>query len=254
LDDRKSVTRASTDASGPRLSGPSLKGVIFDMDGTLVSSLPLIVHCVNQIVGKYLNRTMTLEEVMATFGPRAEEIIRRFFSPVEQTKREAAVSDYYSCYKHELPRKALLFPGIPQLLAKLQADEKRLAVFTGVEAFLMNLTLESFDLKKHFKVLVSADDVVRTKPDPEGVQLALKKMGLKPGEAAFVGDSPADMISGRKAGVLTIAALWSPENKGDPTTEGPDHQFRSVQELSRFFFPGEEQKEPGFYFSPRLCK
>jgi pyrophosphatase PpaX len=254
LDDSKDGSRASTDASVPLLSGPSLKGVIFDMDGTLVSSLPLIVHCVNQIVGKYLNRTMTLEEVIGTFGPRAEEIIRRFFSPVERAKREAAVSDYYSCYKHELPRRALLFPGIPQLLAKLQADGKKLAVFTGVEAFLMNLTLESFDLKKHFKVLVSGDDVARTKPDPEGVQLALTKMGLKPGEAAFVGDSPADMISGRKAGVLTIAALWSPENKGDPTTEGPDHQFRSVQELSRFFFPGEQQKEPEFYFSPRLSK
>lgn len=230
----------------------NLNGVIFDMDGTLVSTLPLIVHCVNEIVEKYLNRKLSLEEVISTFGPAAREIIRRFTSQLGETQSRAAIEDYYGCYRRELPRRALLFPGIEQLLGRLQKSGKRLAVFTGVERFLMELTLDSFGLRKYFQVLVAGDDVRKSKPDPEGVELALKKMRLRPKESAIIGDSPADILAGKGAGVVTIAALWSPENKGDPTSETPDFQFRSVNELARFFFPEKKMDEPSFYFPPGL--
>jgi pyrophosphatase PpaX len=230
----------------------NLNGVIFDMDGTLVSTLPLIVHCVNEIVEKYLSRKVTLEEVISTFGPAAREIIRRFTLQLGEIQSKAAIEDYYSCYRRELPRRALLFPGIEELLGKLQKSGRRLAVFTGVERFLMELTLDSFGLRKYFQVLVAGDDVHKSKPDPEGVELALNKMRLQAKESAMVGDSPADILAGRGAGVVSIAALWSPENRGDPTTENPDFQFRSVSELSRFFFPEERKEKASFYFSPGL--
>ncbi len=232
--------------------GPTLKGVIFDMDGTLVSTLPLIVHCVNEIIEKYLGRTLTMEEVMATFGPAAREIIRRFTGQLGEAKSKAAIEDYYSCYRRELPKRALIFPGIEELLGKLRGSERRLAVFTGVERVLMDMTLNSFGLTKYFHVLVAGDDVQRTKPDPEGVELALNQMGLNPKESLMVGDSPSDILAGKGAGVITAAALWSPENRGDPTLENPDFQFRSVSELTRFFFPQERKEKPGFYFSPNL--
>ncbi len=232
--------------------GPRLKGVIFDMDGTLVSTLPLIVHCVNEIVEKYLGRTLTLEEVMATFGPAAREIIRRFTSQLGEVQSRAAIEDYYSCYRRELPKRALLFPGIEELLNKLRDSGRQLGVFTGVERVLMDMTLESFDLRKHFQVLVAGDDIQKPKPDPEGVRLALSKMMLLPKEAIIVGDSPADILAGEGAGVVTAAALWSPENRGDPNEAGPDYAFRSVRELSNFLLPPEKKEEVGFYFSEKL--
>src|SRR6266849_9704820 len=122
----------------------NLNGVIFDMDGTLVSTLPLIVHCVNEIVKKYLSRKLTLEEVISTFGPAAREIIRRFTSQLGESKSKTAIEDYYSCYRRELPKRALMFPGIEELLGKLRSSERRLAVFTGVERVLMDMTLNSF--------------------------------------------------------------------------------------------------------------
>ena len=230
----------------------NLNGVIFDMDGTLVSTLPLIVHCLNEIVEKYLGRNLTLEEVTSTFGPAAREIIGRFTIQLGGIQSKAAIEDYYSCYRRELPSRALVFPGIEELLGKLQKSGKHLAVFTGVERVLMELTLDSFGLRKYFQVLVAGDDVHKSKPDPEGVRLALDKMRLRPKESAIIGDSPADILAGKGAGVATIAALWSPENRGDPTSENPDFQFRSVRELTRFFFPGEKNEEPSFYFSPGL--
>ncbi len=232
--------------------GPALKGVIFDMDGTLVSTLPLIVHCVNEIVEKYLGRTLSLEEVMATFGPAAREIIRSFTGQLGEVRSREAIEDYYSCYRRELPKRALLFPGIEELLGKLRDSGRCLGVFTGVERALMDMTVDSFDLKKHFQVLVAGDDVQKTKPDPEGVRLALSKMMLRPEETMMVGDSPADILAGKGAGVVTAAALWSPENRGDPNEAGPDYSFRSVRELSNFLLPPEKKEEAGFYFSERL--
>ncbi len=58
------------------ISGDSLQAIIFDMDGTLVSSRPLLHHCISEISEKYTGRGLTLEEVVAKFGPPIGTIIR----------------------------------------------------------------------------------------------------------------------------------------------------------------------------------
>ena len=112
--------------------------------------------------------------------------------------------------------------------------------------------MDSFGVRLWFCDVVAGDDITRPKPDPEGVLLVLSKLNLQPAEALMVGDSPNDVNAGKQAGVATGAALWSPEGRGDPTTAGPDYTFRSVRELSDFFFPPEKKEEPGFYFSESL--
>ncbi len=229
--------------------GKMLKGVLFDMDGTLVSTLPLIFHCVNHVTEKYLNKGMTLEEVIASFGPPAREIILELTSHPPGNKSQFAVEDYYNCYRTNLSSKALLFPGIPELLQKLRGAEKRLAVVTGVERVLMDLSLKTFDLAGFFDALVAGDDVQRAKPDPEIIHLVLRRLRLRAGECILVGDSPADIQAGKRAGVLTGAALWSPEGRGDPTKENPDYSFRSVEELNSFLLPEREEASSDFYFA-----
>ncbi len=120
---------------------------------------------------------------------------------------------------------------------------------TGVERIMMEFTLKPFGLENYFEELVTADDVQNSKPDPEGILLAVTRLGVKPRESMYVGDSPADIVAGRRAGVLTGAAMWSPENRGDPSKEQPDQEFRSVQQLSDFLFPRRRRgQEP--YFGP----
>ncbi len=229
--------------------GETLRGVLFDMDGTLVSTLPLIFHCVNNVTSKYLNKALSLEDVIAGFGPPAREIIRGLTSHLPGNKSQVAVEDYYNCYRTHCSSKALLFPGIPELLQKLRDAGKRLVVVTGVERVLMDSTLDTFGLAGFFDALVAGDEVQRTKPDPEMIRLALQRIGLRAGECIMVGDSPADIQAGKRAGVLTGAALWSPEGRGDPTKDNPDYSFRSVQELGKFLLPEERGRDSGFYFT-----
>jgi pyrophosphatase PpaX len=213
------------------------------MDGTLVSSLPVIYHCENEISRKYLGTSLVLEDVISKFGPPAHTIIKDMTRSLPGPVQTRAVSDYYECYRKQVSVRGLVFPGITELLRKIKLSERRLALFTGVEKNMMEYTLNPFKLSEFFEVRITADDILKSKPDPEGINLALSRIKVDAKESMYVGDSPADMIAGRRAGVLTGAALWSPENRGDPTTEHPDYEFRSVQQLSEFLFPKKKSGE-----------
>ena len=219
------------------------KAIIFDMDGTLVSSLPVIYHCENEISRKYLKTSLTLEDVVSKFGPPAHTIIKEMTRNLPDADQSRAISDYYECYRTYVSTRGLLFPGIIDLLRRIKKSGRRLALFTGVEKKMMEYTLNPFKLSEFFEARITADDVQRSKPDPEGINLALSRLRVDASESMYVGDSPADIIAGKRAGVLTGAALWSPENRGDPTTEHPDHEFRSVLQLSDFLFPKKKSSE-----------
>jgi len=223
------------------------KAIIFDMDGTLVSSLPVIYHCENEISRKYLKTSLTLEDVISKFGPPAHTIIRDMTRNLSDEVQSRAVADYYECYRTYISSRGLVFPGITELLRKIKSSGRRLALFTGVEKAMMEYTLNPFGLSEFFQVRIAADDVQKSKPDPEGINLALRRIEADAKESMYVGDSPADIVAGRRAGVLTGAALWSPENRGDPTTEHPDYEFRSIQQLSDFLFPKKKSGDEPYF-------
>ena len=217
------------------------------MDGTLVSSLPVIYHCENEISRKYLKTSLTLEDVISKFGPPAHTIIKEMTRSLPDSVQIKAVSDYYECYRTHVSSRGLVFPGITELLRKIKSSGRRLALFTGVEKAMMEYTLNPFGLSEFFQVRITADDVQKSKPDPEGINLALRRIEADAKESMYVGDSPADIVAGRRAGVLTGAALWSPENRGDPTTEHPDYEFRSIQQLSDFLFPKKKSGDEPYF-------
>ena len=219
------------------------------MDGTLVSSLPVIFRCENEISLKYLKTSLTLEEVISKFGPPAHMIIRDMTRSLPDSVQRRAVSDYYDCYRTHVSIRGLVFPGITELLRKIKRSGRRLALVTGVEKTMMEYSLNPFKLSEFFEARITADDVQKSKPDPEGINLALSRIKANAKESMYIGDSPSDIIAGKRAGVLTGAALWSPENRGDPTTEHPDYEFRSVQQLSDFLFPRKKSSEEPYFGS-----
>jgi pyrophosphatase PpaX len=225
------------------------KTIIFDMDGTLVSSLPVIYHCENEISRKYLKTSLTLEDVISKFGPPAHRIVKDMTQNLPDAVQTRAVSDYYECYRTHVSTQGLVFPGITDLLRKIKRSGRRLALFTGVEKNMMEYTLNPFKLSDYFEVRVTADDISNSKPDPEGLNLTLSLIKASAQESMYVGDSPADIMAGKRAGVLTGAALWSPENRGDPTTEHPDYEFRSVRQLSDFLFPRRKSRQEPYFGS-----
>ncbi len=214
--------------------GELMKGIIFDMDGTLISTEELIVHCVNQTSKKYLKRTLPREDELWTFGPPARNIIKTFASKLPGRPVREAVEDYHSCYRTNFLERALLIPEVPELLQKLRSSGKRLAVVTVEERALMEHDLETYGLKKYFDIMISRDDVDKPKPDPEGLRSAMRGMNTNAQDSMMVGDSATDIMSGKNAGMLTGLAIWAPQFKGNFDNIAPDYEFRSVQELASF--------------------
>jgi len=218
-------------------TGSNLKAVLFDMDGTLVNSLDAFLHCENKISLKYAGKRLSLEEVFSGFGPAASDIVRNITAGLPAALQNRAVSDFYDCWKRSAVSKVFVFPGVIDLLQRIRASGKRVALVTGVERIMMEYTLRPFDLSKFFDTLVSLDDVKKGKPDPQGIFLALKRLGITPEESIYIGDSPTDILAGKHAGVMTGAAMWvTPQTRKDPTSEHPDHTFRSIKQLTDFLF------------------
>ena len=120
-------------------------------------------------------------------------------------------------------------------MVELDRVGKSLAVVTSETSTLSDYALETFNLRNYFDALVTSDHVLKRKPDPEGIHLALRKIQLSPQECMLVGDSAADILAGKNAGLLTGAALWGSETWGDPRTANPDFLFSNVDELRGFF-------------------
>jgi pyrophosphatase PpaX len=213
----------------------SIKGVIFDMDGTLISTEAVILHCVNETSKKYLKRALPAGDAFWSLGPPARNIIKGFANSLPDKPVREAVEDYLFCYRHNFPDKAVLFPGITPLLQKLRASGRRLAVVTAEERALVEFNLATLGLKNFFDILVSRDDVLKPKPDPEGIHLAMREMKTKPVESIMIGDAATDILAGKNAGLLTGLTTWAPQFQGDLSQARPDYEFHTVEQLARFF-------------------
>lgn len=183
------------------------RAIIFDLDGTLADTFPLIVRAWNVALTPVTGKTYSDEEVIARFGiPDGQMIVR------ELAGRPAgeAVDAYHACYEREHAAIVRPFEGIESLLGELQRRRVPIGVMTGKGRRTADITLRQLGWDHTFAAVITGDDVAGQKPAPDGPLAAAKKLGAAPADCAFVGDSPADIGAGRSAGMISVAAAWHP--------------------------------------------
>lgn len=208
--------------------------VIFDLDGTISQTNELIYATFNHVVGKYLGKVFTTQEIVATFGPPEEIAIERLVGK-EQTR--AAMADFYRFYEEHHEEMATAHAGIPELLRTLKDKGVRLALFTGKGRKTTLITLEKFDILQYFDLIVSGSDVENHKPSGDGIRMALKAFGVPPEGALMVGDAVADVKAARETGVAIASVLWDSYGKDDVLRLGVTDVFHSVGEFSEWLEP-----------------
>jgi pyrophosphatase PpaX len=184
------------------------KGIIFDFDGTIADTLPLCFYSFQEIFKRYDQRNLSSEEIVQMFGPSEAGIIRQNLNNADFIER--AIQDYYFHYEQAHDNYVRFELDMANLLSELMQEGYKLGIYTGKGRRSFDISMSKLQLHQFFDITITGDDVVKPKPDPEGVIKALEIMKLECTEILFVGDSNADIESGNRAGVNTIAVTWFP--------------------------------------------
>ena len=200
-----------------------LRGVIFDLDGTLGDTLPVCYRAFASVFRRRLGRVFSAAEIHAMFGPSEEGILRRL-CPEDPG---AALEEYLTAYRSAHARCPAPFGGIRSCLELLGRRGLELAVVTGKGPRSAAISLGVFNLSGLFPVVEAGSPDGGVKPAAMG--RVLGRWGFDPGDVVGVGDSPADIRSARAAGIASAAAAWAPgASPADLARCGPDWLFRDV--------------------------
>ncbi len=182
--------------------------LLLDHDDTLVATFAIRARCWSAAV----------QRVTGAAIDGAAELTRDMGRTVEATALDRTAGDaglatelvrvYREIYFAASSVEVAAFPGMAETLTALRAHGLRLAVVTSKIRAGAAMELERAGLAPLFDLVVGSDDVRRHKPDPEPLLHALARLGMPAAAAVMVGDTPADLLAARAAGVRAAAALW----------------------------------------------
>lgn len=205
-----------------------IRAAIFDLDGTLVDSLPATVDAFNAVVAPFLGTRLTAKEVRGVAGPNYRKILGNFL-PADRV--EAGHRQLLG----EVLKKAgdvHVFPGVPALLDDLTARGCRLAIATLRDPESTARILEATGLAGRFEAVMSGTEAKGQGSgyavDPLALKALATKLGVAFAETAFVSDSTADVEVGRAAGLRTAAVCWGYQRKEDLALSAPDYLFEPL--------------------------
>ena len=205
--------------------------VLFDLDGTLVDSIELLVASMEY---SFEGRTLRPEvsEWVALIGTPLDKMLARWAVDADDVLALRARYREHQLAKHDEMIK--LYPGMVETVQALHAAGHPLAVVTSKLELGARRALKFAQIEDYFDVVVGIDHTAKHKPDPEPVWYALERLGVTREQAVFVGDSTHDMEAGRAAGVTTVAVLWGPYTRAQLTPTTPDYYadgFASLREI-----------------------
>jgi len=204
--------------------GRRVHAVVFDMDGTLLDSLPVVLDCYRTTVEEMGGPSLTPDDVLSSFalGPAATMLSTLIGRPVG--------AEAVACYEQHLTDAAdrvAPYPGISEALETL-AGSLPLGVFTAADTSAAELLLTATGLRDTIGPVVGGDRPVRSKPDPDGLLAVCAMLDVAPTNVAYVGDGPSDVEVARSCGAMAVAAAWGHQFRDD---RGGDVVVRSPGEL-----------------------
>jgi len=183
-----------------------IKGIIFDFDGTLANTLPVIFACYDYSTEKVLGKKADRAPFIETFGQPLYVCLTSIFGK----EKGSRICDEYRAYQ-EVHHDELIkpFPGVKETLEQLQLMDIPMAIVTSKSTATCLRGARCLGIENFFLTVIGSEQVTHSKPDPEPTRIALKKLGTKPVETLCIGDAPYDIMSGKAAGCHTAAVEYT---------------------------------------------
>ncbi|MDR9752023.1 phosphoglycolate phosphatase [Pseudomonas sp. SZMC_28357] len=197
--------------------------VMFDLDGTLVDSVPDLAAAVDNMLLKLGRRPAGIESVREWVGNGVHMLVRRALADhinaegVDEVEAEHALELFNGFYAgdHEL---TVVYPGVRDTLKWLNKHGVEMALITNKPERFVAPLLDQMKIGRYFKWIIGGDTLPQKKPDPAALFFVMKMANIPASQSLFVGDSRSDVLAAKAAGVKCVALSYG-YNHGRPIAE-----------------------------------
>ena len=222
-----------------------IKGVIFDLDGTLIDSLGAYTDAFNRGIRLFGLEPVTAKQIARFLdeGLRLSQMLLELSPSIfrEEGKRGICEYEIRRAYVELEPKGVVLKPGAKRTLQSLKGRGMKIGIVTGrrSQGERKWLELRRLNIRRFIDAMVTAAEAP-AKPSPDGVIQCIKALGLSAEECVFVGDSRIDVMAGKRAGVRTIAVHSGVAGRELLAGQEPDYIVADLNSLSSYL--GELQR------------
>jgi len=177
-----------------------MRGIVFDLDGTLLDSMPLVLRMFAHAVSPFVE-PLGDERWRSLLGGPPRRILEGVLNnPADAEEALLRLAHF----QHEQAKHIALFTGVKSLLSDLRSAGVMTGIWTGRDRRSTQTLIAEHGLGEMLTSCICGDDLTSHKPDSEGLQAVLVQMNTSPAEALFVGDSPVDVMAGASLGTKTL--------------------------------------------------
>lgn len=213
------------------------KGIIFDLDGTLLDTLETLAYYCNGTLSAYGYAPYEKDAYRYMVGNGAKTLVHRMLAGRDADTAEVfekAYKTYIDAYNRDTLYKTEIYPGILDLLKALRENGIKIAVLSNKPHEATVPILKSFFGAETFVEMRGAMEGVPIKPDPTAALDIAAKMGCAPEECLYAGDTAVDMETGKRAGFFTIGVLWGFRDREELIEGGADAVVETPTEILQY--------------------
>lgn len=207
------------------------EAVIFDFDGTLLYTVQDLTDAVNYAVARRGYPTHSVRAIERMIGNGVNMLVSRALPRGFDTPEyERIMDDFRAFYRAHCQDNTRPYDGVPEMLARLRAEGRKLAIVTNKYQTAAELLRKQF-FADSVELIVGDFEGRRRKPEPDGVLIALEKLGADPSRAVYVGDTEVDMQTAENAGLDCICVAWGYRTRQELEQLGAPAIAENTQEL-----------------------
>jgi len=210
--------------------------VLFDLDGTLVDTVPDLAYCIDQTMLQMNLPVRGEKSVRHWVGNGVESLVKRALlnamdGEPDPVLFQSALPSFKSLYASNISVRSRLYDGVLTGLDYLKRRGYRLACVTSKVREFTHPLMRDLKIAKYFELILCGDDTARMKPDPLPLLTAADRMRVNPKQALMVGDSVSDLNAARAAGFQIICMSYGYNHGEDIRSYGPDAVIDSMTQL-----------------------
>lgn len=210
------------------------EAVLFDVDGTLLDTIQDLADSMNDTLAHFGFPTHAVDRYKYFVGDGMENLVRRSL-PDSVRADPSVVSECFllmrRAYGRNWNRKTRPYPGIPELLDGLAGKGVRMAVLSNKPDDFTRKAVRELLSPWRFEIVQGERPPVPRKPDPSSALGISGRMGVKPGNFIYLGDTATDMETANAAGMFAVGALWGFRSAGELTASGARKLIGTPPEL-----------------------